>query len=57
MFTSICFGIAIVLLAISSYFNFVKIKETKGIVDAHWAAIQHECNAIWGQLHDRDDGE
>ncbi len=57
MISILLLSLAIVFLIFTDAMLFKKVVDLEEIVDSHWAATQTECNAIWGQLHDREDGE
>ena len=57
MISIILLALAIALLIFTDAMLFKKVVDLEEIVDSHWDATQREADAIWGQLHDREDGE
>ncbi len=57
MISIILLALAIALLIFTDAMLFKKVVDLEEIVDSHWEATQREADAIWGQLHDREDGE
>jgi len=57
MISIILLSLAIVLLIFTDAMLFKRVVELEEKVDSHWDATQREADVIWGQLHEREDGE
>lgn len=57
MISIILLSLAVLVLILTDAMLFKRVVDLEEIVDSHWVATEHECNAIWGAIHDREDGE
>ena len=57
MISIILLSLAVLFLILTDAMLFKRVVDLEELVDSHWAATQREADVIWGQLHDREDGE